>query len=470
MKRLMDMVPTRRDVLKFGGMALAGTWLDQVVGPLSLRAYGKANPRGTARNVIFIEMGGAISPWDTWDYKEQTDRKQPKDLNVQKTSTGVFLSKTLFPQMFDQWSQVSLVRSMRANELVHFNGQYHTQTGRTLAPPLAREVPAWGSLAAFELDAQRRETDTFPAYVSTTLASGFAGTVSAGFLHPRFATLDLTATTVFDTFGGDNSSMNRLLEERWNQLSLFSEVSGEGRRTFGNREGDYQAYYQDAYRILTDSRWPAVFKASQDDKQRYGDDEYGLGLILARNLLAANAGTRIVYVYDGSRWDQHTQIFDRNARLNHYVNCVRWDKGFASLLKDLASMPGQTPGKTLLDETLIVAASEFSRTPAINPTMGRHHYRYAYTTLFAGGGIKPGRVLGATADKDGTDQVTDTGWKHKEQPRMDNVLATIYSALGIDWLKEVENTPSGRGYKYIEKAPLAASEFQSDDSIDELFA
>ncbi len=52
----------------------------------------------------------------------------------------------------------------------------------------------------------------------------------------------------------------------------------------GNKESDYRTYYRSAYDILNDARWPAVFEATEDDKARYGDDEFGLGCILARNL------------------------------------------------------------------------------------------------------------------------------------------------------------------------------------------
>src|SRR5437899_855919 len=121
-------MPARRDVLKWGGWALAGAWINRMVWPLKVKAAGKANPRGTARNCILIELGGAISQPDCWDYKEQP--RQPKDLDVRKTPSGVYLSKTLFPQLSDHTDKVSFVRSMRAPELVHFNGQYHTQTGR----------------------------------------------------------------------------------------------------------------------------------------------------------------------------------------------------------------------------------------------------------------------------------------------------------------------------------------------------
>ena len=259
--------------------------------------------------------------------------------------------------------------------------------------------------------------------------------------------MDLTALSVFDTFGGGGEgSVNQLLEERWNFLGGLSEMSMAERTSLGSKETDYKAYYHDAYQILNDARWTKVFQATDEEKQRYGADEYGLGLILARNLISANAGTRFVYVYDGNRWDQHTQIFNRQANQNHYANCVRFDKGYVSLLNDLAKMPGQAPGKSLLDETMIVATSEFGRTPEINPVMGRHHWRFNYSSVLAGGGIKGGTVIGKT-DKG---YVTDTGWKHKEQPQMDNIVATIYSALGIDWQKRIDNTPSKRAYDYVQ--------------------
>ena len=125
-------------------MALASSWVDGLVWPLDVRAQGSATPRGTARNCIFIELGGAISPMDTWDFKET--RWTPKDLDVTEVSKGLYLSRTLFPQLVGRMDKVALVRSLQAPELIHFNGQYHTQTGRSLNPAVAREIPAFGSV------------------------------------------------------------------------------------------------------------------------------------------------------------------------------------------------------------------------------------------------------------------------------------------------------------------------------------
>jgi uncharacterized protein (DUF1501 family) len=140
----------------------------------------------------------------------------------------------------------------------------------------------------------------------------------------------------------------------------------------------------------------------------------------------------------------------------------------ANLLRDLAAAPSaRTAGASLLDETMIVMVTEFGRTPgALNGRKGRHHYNPAYLSLFAGGGIKGGRILGKT-DADGA-EVIETGWKYKSmQPRTENVYATIYSALGIDWKKEITNTPSKRAYRYVDL--LGATEIISDDEIADLF-
>lgn len=464
-KLLTDLLPTRRDALKWGGLALASTWVDGLVWPLDVRAQGKSTARGTARQCIFIELGGAISPMDCWDFKET--RWTPKDLDVTEVSKGIYLSRRLFPQLSQQMAKVALVRSLQAPELIHFNGQYHTQAGRSLNPATAREVPAFGSVIAYELASQRREKDTFPTYISTNLTKARAGSIGAGFL-PTWATgLDLDPSTVFAAFGGDMQGANEVLAERWRLLTELAKINEGQRAAMGQRASDYQTFYDDAYKLLNDPRWPAVFHASDEDKQRYGDDEFGLGCILARNLLKQDAGTRMVYVYDGDRWDHHSGIFDRSAEWNHYRTCTRLDKGLVSLMNDLAATPGHAPGTTMLDETLIVAQSEFGRTPGMNPVAGRDHYKGAYTGLYAGGGVIGGRVIGRT-DADGS-KCIETGWKYKSQPFMDNTLASIYSALGIDWRKSITNTPSGREYTYVDPINLGGAAMMESDEIADLF-
>jgi hypothetical protein len=315
-----------------------------------------------------------------------------------------------------------------------------------------------------ELESKRRPSDTFPTYMSSFLTRARAGSIGSGFLPTRFSGLDLDPTTVFESFGGNTGGVDTLLEERWRLLESFAKVSEAERNSLGKNATDYKDFYDDARKLQADPRFWGIFKAGDEEKQRYGSDEFGLGCILARNIVAADAGARFVYIYDGDKWDHHSYIFTEARRSsNHYYTCNRLDRGLTALIEDLQGSPGSQPGKTLLDETMIVCASEFGRTPWMNPVEGRDHYRFTYTTLFCGGGVKGGTIVGAT-DEEGA-KCIDTGWAHKEQPFMDNVAATIYSALGIDWLKTIENTPSGRAYEYIQTAPVGGAEFISNDEI-----
>ena len=114
----------------------------------------------------------------------------------------------------------------------------------------------------------------------------------------------------------------------------------------------------------------------------------------------------------------------------------------------------------------MIAASEFGRTPGdLNHMKGRDHYNPCFPALFAGAGVKGGLVLGRT-NSDGS-KCEETGWKNKEQPRIENMVATMYSALGIDWGKEVEGLPSGRTYAYVDR--LGANGFIPTDEIASIY-
>jgi uncharacterized protein (DUF1501 family) len=143
------------------------------------------------------------------------------------------------------------------------------------------------------------------------------------------------------------------------------------------------------------------------------------------------------------------------------------DPALASLIEDLAATPSPSAkGKTLLDETLVVCMGEFGRTPGpLNFMAGRDHHKHCFPAMFAGAGVKGGAIIGAS-DKDGA-KCVETGWNHKQQPGIENVMATIYSALGIDWSKEVRNTPSGRTYTYVD--PLGANGYIPTDELTAIY-
>src|SRR3989442_2776961 len=155
MKRIKDL--SRRELLKLFGVTVGATIADSAAWPRKVVAQSsRVTPRKTARNVIFIQNGGAMSPWETLDFKDT--KFTAKDLEIQKINSDFNLSKTLFPQGYKVWApQASLVRSLRGGALVHFPAQYHTQAGRALNTAIVREIPALGCIVAKELDHERRE-------------------------------------------------------------------------------------------------------------------------------------------------------------------------------------------------------------------------------------------------------------------------------------------------------------------------
>jgi hypothetical protein len=462
--RVGDFLPARRDILRLGGYGLLGAFADQALMPIQARAAGKTNPRGTARFAIVIELAGAISHLDTFDFKES--KGTPQDLDVRSIRNDLYLSQRLFPEMSKEMDKVAIVRSMRSHEVVHFRGQYYTQAGRPLNPAQASEIPSVGSVVAHEFEGSRRESDTFPTYIGCNLDTSGCGALSTGFLRPRHSVLDVNLKAGMGGTAVDGEAL-KVLEERYrllNELDSAMETSRTGRE---RRFGSFRDFQSTAYQILGDPRWPKAFQMAPEERTRYGDNEVGLACLLARNLVRADAGTRYIHITHPD-WDHHGNIFEHNVKSNHYIRCNEFDRAFANLLRDLGSEPSpRKANATLLDETMVVMVTEFGRTPgALNGRKGRHHYNPAYLSLFAGAGVRGGRILGKT-DADGA-QVIETGWHYKKmQPRTENVYATIYSALGIDWKKEITNTPSKRAYRYVDL--LGATEIISDDEIADLF-
>ncbi|MFN3326005.1 MAG: DUF1501 domain-containing protein [Bryobacteraceae bacterium] len=459
-KTVGELIPTRRELLQFGGLGLLGASAASIwpvkVGASTKR---KVTPRGNARNVIFYEFSGALSHVDSFDFKENKDTRQ--EFDFRKTPTGIYAPYGLFPRLISQLDKIAIVRSFVSHEEVHLRGQYYVQAGRQLNVAFAPEIPSVGSVVASELESQRRDSDPFPTYVSFNLQTNQVGALSTGFLPPRFSVFDLNPEQALSGMSLDEKA-RELLEERYRILARFREINRSRVESAGRHITAFDEFSDTAKRLLTDPRWPAAFRISEEDRKRYGNTAVGLSCALTRNILDQDAGTRYVHICQHG-WDHHKQIWTKDASTNHYMLIAEADPALGSLIEDLASLPGKTsPQKTLLDETLVVMMGEFGRTPGpLNFMAGRDHHKHCFPAMFAGAGVKGGLVLGAS-DADGYHCI-DTGWNHKDQPRIENVIATIYSALGIDWAKDVHDTPSRRTYTYVD--PLGANGIIPTDEL-----
>jgi hypothetical protein len=120
------------------------------------------------------------------------------------------------------------------------------------------------------------------------------------------------------------------------------------------------------------------------DVKRYGTHELGRHLLLARRLL--ESGVRFVKV-NSYGWDTHGDNFNGSANL-----IPQFDKPFAAMIEDLAE-------RKMLDNVLVIAISEFGRTPRINGHLGRDHWPQAWSSVMAGCGMQKGAVVGKTNER-----------------------------------------------------------------------
>jgi uncharacterized protein (DUF1501 family) len=150
------------------------------------------------------------------------------------------------------------------------------------------------------------------------------------------------------------------------------------------------------------------------EAERKQTQVYGHACLVARRLV--ERGVRFIQLTcpdgNGDRWDQHSKL-----KSDHENNAVSVDQPIAALLTDLKQ-------RGLLDETLVVWAGEFGRTPFAQGTDGRDHNPFGFSIWMAGGGVKPGIAYGAT----------DEYGYHAIENRLEiyDLHATMLHLLGID--------------------------------------
>ena len=150
----------------------------------------------------------------------------------------------------------------------------------------AREIPAIGSVIAGRVGRAAASDRYLPHLPVVQLEKGSAGALSTGFLPARFSVVDINTEAVTDSPSLDQKVVE-LLEERWALLSKLRDIrhkrlSGLGRKMLG-----YDDFYDAAYGLLSDERWPAAFSITEEDKKRYGTHRAGVSSILGAECVGA---------------------------------------------------------------------------------------------------------------------------------------------------------------------------------------
>jgi hypothetical protein len=328
---------------------------------------------------------------------------------------------------------------MRGHALVHSLAQTWSQIGRNPAAALGDIAPNIGSVVAIEKEAERTSGQVFPTFLALNSPSG----IGQGYFPATYAPFRLNQPVAAAQSGIPNTANSlgqprlETMIERLHQLDDPLRVNSP----YSTAMDDYDAFYTAAKGMTYNPVVTQAFTFSADDSTRYGGTSFGNACLVAKQVLAAGQGTRFIQISYGS-WDMHVDIYGKqNPKGNNmYTKGKPLDTGVAALLGDLQS-------SGLLDRTLVVMAGEFGRTVGpVTAALGRDHW-LQQSAVFAGGGVQGGRVLGQT-DATGAD-TTDYGWSRDRYVFPEDVEATIYSALGIDWTTIRYDDPFGRGFEYV---------------------
>lgn len=419
---------SRRHFLSMAGAGVTASWLAPTLAAAPVIKSTPVETLNTAKNVIFVLLAGAPSHTDTFDLKV-INGTTPSTFNPAMVN-GVMFPTGLMPKLASHMPDIALVRSMRSWALVHSLGQTWTQIGRNPSGVLGNVSPNIGSVVAIEKAAERTPNQVFPTF----LALNSAGGVGPGYLASSYAPFKVTPSNA-GLKNTTNSDGQARFGQRWDLLHHIDDPLRVNSPD-GAPMDDYNEFYTAANGMMYNPVVTKAFSFTTADSQLYGSTSFGNACLMAKQVLAANQGTRYIEITLGG-WDMHTNIYVNN-QLPTLTRTL--DNGLGQLMTDLKS-------QGLLDETLIVMVGEFGRTVGkVTAAGGRDHYPQQFA-FFAGGGVKGGKAVGST---DPTGAYTmDPGWSRQRDVKPEDIEATIYSALGINWTNVRYDDPLGRGFYYV---------------------
>jgi len=437
---------TRRQFFQIGGAGVTGAFLaERYAKADAVTTNSGATTLNTAQNVIFVLLAGAPSHTDTFDLK-LVDGVTPTSFAPQNVS-GILWPTGLLPNLGNMLSDFAVVRSMQAHALVHSLAQTWTQIGRNPAAALGNIAPNIGSVVAIEKESQRLPGQVFPTFLALNSGAG----VGCGYFPAIYAPFQVTPSTggIPDTTNPDGQTR---FNNRWNVMHSLDDVLRVNSPN-GKPMEDYNDFYSAAQQMMYNPVVNQAFAFTSSDSARYGSTSTGNACLVAVQVLKARQGTRFIQITSSDGWDMHQNIYAAN-QLPAKAKIL--DNAISAMLGDLKA-------GGLLDSTLVVMAGEFGRTVGkLTAAQGRDHWPQQFA-LFAGGGVKGGRILGAT-NADGSD-TADFGWSAQRYVYPEDIEATIYSALGIDWTTVRHDDPLGRGFEYV--PTTGPFQFQP---VNELFA
>ena len=398
-----------------------------------------------AKCVVYLFQSGGPSQMELFDYKPRLTEFQGQDLpdSVRKGQrlTGMSATQSSFPVVpskfqFAQYGksgawvselmpytakavdQLTFIKSLHTEAINHDPAVTFIQTGAQIAGR-----PSIGAWLAYGIGCETEDLPAFVVMISPGKGTGgqplYDRLWGSGFLPSRYQGVKFRSVGdpvlyLSNPSGFDSGNRRRFLDalDKLNQMNADS---------FGDPEiATRIAQYEMAFRMQTSvPELTDLSKESAHTFELYGEDAKTPGTFAANCLLArrlAERGVRFIQLFHRD-WDHHG-----NLPKDLPKRCKEVDQASAALVQDLKE-------RGMLDETLVIWGGEFGRTVycqgRLTPTdYGRDHHPRCFTSWMAGGGIKPGILLGETDDY--CYNIT------KDPVDVYDLQATILHCLGID--------------------------------------
>lgn len=402
--------------------------------------------RAKAKNVIFLFMAGAPSQLDLFDHKpklqELDGQPCPEDLikgerfafikGVPKLlgsphsfrrfgQSGAEISN-LLPHTASIVDEIALIKSMNTTQFNHAPAQIFMNTGHQIPGR-----PAFGSWLSYGIGSENKDLPAFVVLLSGQNApDGGKSCWGSGFLPSAHQGVEFRRSGDPVLFLSNPDGMSNQTRRR--SLDLLKDLNQSRQVEVGDPEiASRISAYEMAYQMQSSVPELADISAEPAHIQEMygtepGKNSFANNCLLARRLV--ERGVRTIQLYHRG-WDTHGSSNNEDIVNKLTQLCRQVDRASAALVKDLKQ-------RGLLDETIIVWGGEFGRTPmnearSGSKFLGRDHHARAFTMWVAGGGFKPGVVLGKT---------DDVGYNIVEDPvSVHDLHATILHQLGLDHLK-----------------------------------
>lgn len=413
----------RRAFVQVGAVSALGLTLPDL---LASRSRAASQAQASAKACIYLYMTGGPAQQETFDMKPEAPRGEFRPIATDVPGMMVCEHMPLLAQTAGRYT---VVRSVHHDNTFHGAGSHWNLTGLPHAPrePTPefyldrRDAPCIGAVVE-QLQGRRNGLPAavqLPWWVGHGFVERFAGQ-HAGFLGPQYDPLKVFYEEKQDLPGILPPSYRLLEGVSAERLSRRFQLLGAMERpsasvTDSQRFSRYQAQAIDV--LNSAGAWRAFSLDGEKPQtiERYGNSKFGRSCLVARRLV--EAGVSVVNVC----WPGHENHFDTHG--DHFRTMREdllpsMDRGCSALLEDLDE-------RGMLEDTLVVWAGEFGRTPGLNGNKpaGRDHWPFVYSVLLAGGGIRRGQVYGSSDEVAG---------RPKDKPvHVRDLVATIYHALGI---------------------------------------